>query len=309
MTGPVQRPVSEHSSAAGRRRSRPETRTHQGARGTAVDRQRSRRSGAGCAVAVLAAALAGGLLWLGPGDGLRTLDEATAGWRHDCTVTVHGRTVGLDRAQARAAVDRALAEGDAYPDAPDRAAELGPAGEAPTVADVEPTPTAAEPVAPEVPPLPEGVVDAIASARADTALSCRTQESAEGVEEMTDTGLTPRTQRVYDEVVDVFGFIPYGGFHPDGVSTGHMPGSTHYEGRAVDWFFRPVSAPELDRGWLLAQWLVAHADRLEVQHVIFDDHLWSVRSSTAGWRDYRTPDGASEVTRHRDHVHVDVVRG
>ena len=82
-----------------------------------------------------------------------------------------------------------------------------------------------------------------------------------------------------------------------------------YEGRAVDWFFRPVSAPQLDRGWLLSQWLVAHADRLEVQHVIFDDHVWSVRSSAAGWRDYRTPEGASEVLRHRDHVHMDVLRG
>lgn len=324
MTGPEQRPAAEHSSAAGRRRSRPGTRNQPGSRRPVADRQTGgpqtgrrqiggrqpgRRSGAGCAVAVLAAALAGGLLWLGPGDGLRTLDEATAGWRHDCTVTVDGRTVGLDRAQARAAVDRALTEGDAYPDAPVGAAALGPTGEEPAAADVEPTPTAEEPAAPEERALPEGVVDAIASARADTALSCRTQESAEGVEEMRETGLTPRTQRVYDEVAQVFGFIPYGGFHPDGVSTGHMPGSTHYEGRAVDWFFRPVSAPELDRGWLLAQWLVANADRLEVQHVIFDDHLWSVGSSAAGWRDYRTPDGASEVTRHRDHVHVDVVRG
>lgn len=249
---------------------------------------------------VLAAAFAGGLLWLGPGDGLRTLDEATATWRHDCTVTVDGRTVGLDREQARAAVDRALAESGHYPDAP---AALGPDADGPA-------PDGTDPDGSEAPPgLPDGVVAAVAAARADTALSCRMSESAEGVEDLTDTGLTPRAQRVYDEVVAAFGTIPYGGFAPGGVSTGHMPGSTHYEGRAVDWFFRPVSEPELDRGWLLSQWLVAHADRLDVQHVIFDDHLWSVRSSAAGWRDYRTPEGASEVTRHRDHVHMDVSRG
>ena len=234
------------------------------------------------------AALAGGALWLGPGGALGRLDEAAAAWRHDCTVTVDGRTVGLDRAQARAAVARALAASDRFPDAPGAAA-------AGTSADH--------------PSLPEGVVAAIASARADTALSCRTTESAEGVQETTGTGLTPRAQRVYDEAVAAFGVLPYGGFAPEGVTTGHMEGSTHYEGRAVDWFFRPVSAPQLDRGWLLSQWLVAHADRLEVQHVIFDDHVWSVRSSAAGWRDYRTPEGASEVLRHRDHVHMDVLRG
>lgn len=308
MTGPVRRPASEDPSAAGRRRSGSGTRTGPEARRSTGGGGSDRRGRTGCGAAVLVASLAGGLLWLGPGDGLRTLDESTAGWRHECTVTVDGRTVGLDRAQARAAVDRALAEGDAYPDAPGRTAEGADAATEPARAP-EQTHPSAETTDPEEAAPADQVVDAIASARADTALSCRTQATAEGVEEMTDTGLTPRAQRVYDEVVAAFGVIPYGGFHPDGVSTGHMPGSTHYEGRAVDWFFRPVSAPELDRGWLLSQWLVAHADRLEVQHVIFDDHVWSVRSSAAGWRDYRTPEGASEVTRHRDHVHLDVLGG
>ena len=62
--------------------------------------------------------------------------------------------------------------------------------------------------------------------------------------------------------------------------------------------------------------LVANAEALDIQHVIFDARIWSSgRSSESGWRDYEPPDaeGASRDTRavleHRDHVHVDVIEG
>jgi len=61
-----------------------------------------------------------------------------------------------------------------------------------------------------------------------------------------------------------------GGFEPGGVSTGHMEGSAHYEGRAIDVFVRPVSPANKVRGWAIAQYLVAQADRLHLQTVIFD---------------------------------------
>ncbi len=41
----------------------------------------------------------------------------------------------------------------------------------------------------------------------------------------------------------VFANATLGGFEPGGVSTGHMEGSAHYDGRAVDVFVRPISAP------------------------------------------------------------------
>ena len=95
-----------------------------------------------------------------------------------------------------------------------------------------------------------------------------------------------------------------------------MAGSTHYDGRAVDVFVRPIGPENRRRGWAIAQYLVAHADRLSVQHVIFDGRIWSSgRSSESGWRDYRAPGAvdAAPATRaileHRDHVHVDVPRG
>ena len=128
------------------------------------------------------------------------------------------------------------------------------------------------------------------------------------------SGLTPRADRVREDVESVFGDLVLGGFSPEGVTSGHMKGSTHYEGRAIDVFVRPVDEANRRRGWAIAHYLVANADRLGVQYVIFDARIWgSGGSSEDGWRPYTPSDaeGASPATRavleHRDHVHVDVV--
>jgi hypothetical protein len=93
-----------------------------------------------------------------------------------------------------------------------------------------------------------------------------------------------------------------------------MKGSAHYEGRAIDIFFRPIDSDERRRGWAVAQYLVANANRLHIAHVIFDKQIWSAGSlSSDGWRDF-TPPGLTgnesaatlAVLEHRDHVHVDV---
>ena len=95
-----------------------------------------------------------------------------------------------------------------------------------------------------------------------------------------------------------------------------MEGSAHYDGRAVDVFFRPVDDANLRRGWAVAQYLVANAGRLGIDHVIFDDRIWSSGlRSEQGWRDYDAPvDGSTApatrvILEHRDHVHLDVVEG
>jgi hypothetical protein len=146
--------------------------------------------------------------------------------------------------------------------------------------------------------------------------SCVVDEPEVSAQQPTGTGLTPRAERVRAAVEEAFGDLPLGGFSPDGVANGHMEGSTHYDGRAVDIFVRPVSQANNRRGWAIAQYLVAHADRLGLQHVIFDDRIWSSgRRSESGWRDYRAPGAvdAAPATRvvleHRDHVHVDVPAG
>lgn len=140
------------------------------------------------------------------------------------------------------------------------------------------------------------------------AFACDVPGGAEGADaSLDDRGLTARAATVRAEVLDAFGDLPLGGFAPGGVRTGHVEGSAHYEGRAVDVFFRPVTAANRARGWAVASYLVAHAERLDVRTVIFDDRIW-VAGKDDLWRDYRAPDRAGDraILEHRDHVHVDV---
>ncbi len=124
-------------------------------------------------------------------------------------------------------------------------------------------------------------------------------------------GLTPRAATLRKEVERAFGRQKLGGFEPGGVGTGHIEGSAHYDGRAIDIFFRPVTPANKRAGRAMAHFLVAHAHRLHVATVIFDGRIWTARRSVAGWRDYRHPSGRRDnpILLHRDHVHVDVVRG
>ncbi|HSV38570.1 MAG TPA: hypothetical protein VLI04_07400 [Nocardioidaceae bacterium] len=140
-------------------------------------------------------------------------------------------------------------------------------------------------------------------------LSCVVDESDQDEQDLEETGLTGRADAVRRELAQAFGDLSLGGFAPGGVSTGHMEGSAHYEGRALDIFVRPISPENKRTGWTIAQYLVAHAERLGIAHVIFDDRIWTVgRSSEEGWRNYDPPErtGDRAILEHRDHVHVDV---
>jgi hypothetical protein len=145
---------------------------------------------------------------------------------------------------------------------------------------------------------------------------CVVDEPEGGKQRERESGLTPRAERLRAEVTRAFGDVPVGGFAPGGVSTGHMEGSAHYDGRAIDVFVRPVNPANRRKGWAIAHYLVSQADRLELKHVIFDGRIWSSgRRSESGWRDYtpRIPDNADaesrQILEHRDHVHVDVIEG
>jgi hypothetical protein len=148
--------------------------------------------------------------------------------------------------------------------------------------------------------------------RAPHALSCAHGGSDQQERDRLDSvGLTARAARVRSVLDSAFGAQRTGGFAPGGVTTGHMPGSAHYEGRAVDVFFRPIAKRNKVRGWALAQYAVAHAERLAIETVIFDGRIWTARRGFQGWRSYepdttgRSPRVAA-VLEHRDHVHVDV---
>lgn len=123
-----------------------------------------------------------------------------------------------------------------------------------------------------------------------------------------ESGLTPRAAEVRSDLEAAYGALALGGFAAGGVSSGHMEGSTHYDGRAIDVFVRPVSPANRRRGWAIAQYLVGRAERLGIQTVIFDGRIWTARSADDGWRRYRpqSSSGDRAVLMHRDHVHVDV---
>lgn len=146
---------------------------------------------------------------------------------------------------------------------------------------------------------------------------CVVDEPEGSVQQEQPSGLTKRAARVRADVTSVFGDVPVGGFAPGGVSTGHMEGSAHYDGRALDIFVRPVNPENRREGWAIAHYLVSQADRLAIDHVIFDRRIWtSGRRSEEGWRPYsssrvtdRTDDETRAILQHRDHVHVDVIEG
>ena len=136
-------------------------------------------------------------------------------------------------------------------------------------------------------------------------------DADEAPDDLDEQGLVERAAVVRRDLEARFGALSLGGFEPAGVSSGHMEGSAHYEGRAIDVFVRPINAENRKRGWAIASYLVANADRLEVNTLIFDGRIWKAGSrSDSGWTDYRVPSssgGDRAILEHRDHVHVDVV--
>ena len=148
------------------------------------------------------------------------------------------------------------------------------------------------------------------SGYSSAAFSCVVHGGDPSDEKVGANGLTGPANAVRRDLDKAFGPLPMGGFAPGGVATGHESGSAHYDGRAIDVFFRPVDADSRVRGWAVAQYLVANARRLDIEHVIFDARIWTAGSqSEDGWRQYVVPKdapGNRAVLEHRDHVHVDV---
>ncbi len=140
---------------------------------------------------------------------------------------------------------------------------------------------------------------------------CTTSGSVEEASDrLDDAGLVDRARLVRSDLESRFGKVSLGGFAPGGVSSGHMSGSAHYEGRAIDIFVRPVNSDNRKRGWAIASYLMAQAHRLSINTIIFDDRIWHAGARSGdGWSNYDVPSssrGDRAILEHRDHVHVDV---
>jgi hypothetical protein len=207
-------------------------------------------------------------------------------WGPDCSVTTDDGQVRLDRDQARRATTAAAVtvQGDSAP------------VEAPNTDDI-----------------PDEVMTRLVEGPEDDAgpsLTCRSTNNPElGVEDdLEPSGLTPRAQHLHDGLVEHFADLSLGGYEPGGYNTGHGENSAHYEGRAIDIFYRPVDEDNRRAGWIMAHWLIAHAPDYDIAVIIFDDRIWSTTFPSLGWRHYEA-DPDNEILRHLDHVHVDVQRG
>lgn len=124
-------------------------------------------------------------------------------------------------------------------------------------------------------------------------------------ETMGPDGLTARTRTVLNAVRAAFGVTDIGGYCPGGCTTGHIPGSDHYTGHAIDIMLTPLTAANRALGDHIVGWLVANNQTLAIKYVIWYDHIWQ---PTTGWQPYTHPGGGTNPTqRHEDHVHVSVL--
>ena len=119
------------------------------------------------------------------------------------------------------------------------------------------------------------------------AFSCVVKDPpGHGRKKLDDSGLTRRAEHVRQDVEAAFGALSLGGF----------------DGRAIDILVRPVSETNKEKGWAVAQYLVAQADRLHVQTVAFDGRVWKAGpSSSDGWTTHHANSSG-------DHVHVEAFR-
>lgn len=125
-------------------------------------------------------------------------------------------------------------------------------------------------------------------------------------EEMGPDGLTPRTRHVMELVEKKWNEHDIGGYCPGGCITGHVSGSDHYDGHAVDVMILPWHDPQrVAKGKRVVHWLIANAKPLAIKYIIYRKRIWE---PDEGWQPYTHPSGVTgnPTLNHMDHIHVSV---
>ena len=117
-----------------------------------------------------------------------------------------------------------------------------------------------------------------------------------------ESGLTPDAVAVARCAVEQFDMTSIGGL----ATGGHVNGSDHYTGRAVDLMVNNwQSSAGAEFGDRVAAYYVENARKFAVTYVIWRGRIWS--ASRPGWRPYSHPDGRTDPTAlHMDHLHISV---
>lgn len=104
-------------------------------------------------------------------------------------------------------------------------------------------------------------------------------------------GLKPQAMVVYNAVTAKWSFSSIGGYRASSLSN-------HQYGGAIDFMTGSDSA----KGWEVANYLAANAKAFNIDHIIFEQKIWTPANPT--WR--HMADRGSATANHMDHVHVSV---
>ena len=133
---------------------------------------------------------------------------------------------------------------------------------------------------------------AAAKSTATKAAASTTTGGSKNYAPASNYGLKGGAVKTYQAVMSNFsGINSVGGYRASSLSN-------HQLGLAIDFMITPGSESAL--GWSIAKYLVAHASELNVDHIIFEQKIWTPANPT--WRSME--DRGSTTANHYDHVHV-----
>lgn len=109
-------------------------------------------------------------------------------------------------------------------------------------------------------------------------------------------GLQANSRHIVNVVAERYGLHTFYGVRPASLPD-------HPSGHAVDCMLPNWNSSSGNaRGWEIARWLRANAETLDIQYIIFDQHIWNISRDAEGWR--AMADRGSPTENHKDHVHV-----
>jgi hypothetical protein len=135
--------------------------------------------------------------------------------------------------------------------------------------------------------------------------SCVVRHSPMAAQQVGRNGLTPRAAQVGRLTERGLGTAVVGVAAADAAQTaspGGVGGLAAEQGRALTIAPAGAGQERIRAGWMIAHWLVAHADTWGVERISFDDRTWQAGRSRHGWEDY--PQGSDSKA-----VRVEVVAG
>ena len=134
----------------------------------------------------------------------------------------------------------------------------------------------------------KSVVDKLPDAPADVTLTACSRGTR------VESKLRLDTIKIYRSVCPLFPDVnSFGGWRSGGLPF-------HKNGRALDIMLTPSKESAL--GWQIANYLVSHASYFHVDHIIFEQKIWT--PSRPYWR--HMADRGGTTANHYDHVHVAV---